>query len=489
MRSELLLLAVLLGLLGHHAYFFYGHFGFDDLHYAELANDLLHGRSDFANQYSYRIVPIGLTALSYAAFGISDWSSAVPALLASVLILYVFYRLFRYVHFWMLVLALVAYFAMPWNLFYSDKLMPDIFVSAFCFGGWAAYLQYRTKGRAGPQVQAMLAAVFLFLAFNSKGTVILLVPLFTVYLIHDLLRGKWRFWLTFTAVCAGLLMIYLSAVYLLTGSALARFSAIAGTHYLNPCSYDILPRAELVNRLTYGFYGLIQNAGMLPHFIVALAGLGVISYRGKADRRAVFYPATTLLSLAFINFMTISLTSYNPVCLDPRHILLFSPIMSVCSVFTLAAILRILGWRTDTWGVRIAAVVASALLLYPTLRQVRYGTTLGYEKVKSAYTELIEVTPRPVVVYGSEVSKNLGRYYTGFAGETEGIYFRNLDALPDCPIGGSDTTRYLLQSWYADWHAGLSRVGIAKQVTASEVEVEAASLQVSALELSTLRCR
>ena len=488
MRKKLLLLAVLLGLIGHHAYFFYGHFGFDDLHYAELANDLLQGRVNFDNQYSYRIVPIGLTALSYAAFGISDWSSALPALLASAIILFVFYRLFRFVHLWMLVLALVAYFGMPWNLFYSDKLMPDIFVSAFCFGGWAAYLQYRTKGRAGPQVQAVTAAVCLFLAFNSKGTVILLVPLFTVYLIHDLLRGRWRFWLTFTGVCVGVLMIYLSAVYLLTGSALARFSAIAGTHYLNPCSYDILPRAELWSRLTFGFYGLIRSAGMLPHVVIAVGGLGVIAYGGKAYRGAAFYPITTLLSLASINFMTISLTSYNPVCLDPRHILLFSPILSVCSVLTLAAILRVFGWRADTWRFRLAAVVASGLLLYPTLRQVRYGTTLGYEKVKFAYTELIEVTPRPVALYGSEVSKNLGRYYTGFTGEKEGIYFRNLEALPDCPIGDSDTTRYLLRSWYADWHAGVSRDAVAEQVTAAGVEVEAASLQVPGLDLSAVRC-
>ena len=488
MRMKLLLLAVVLGLIGHHAYFFYGHFGFDDLHYAELASELLHGRVDFANQYSYRIVPIGLTALSYAAFGISDWSSAVPALLASAIILFIFYRLFRFVHFWMLVLALVAYFGMPWSLFYSDKLMPDIFVSAFCFGGWAAYLQYRTRGRAGPQVQAVIAAVCLFLAFNSKGTVILLVPLFTVYLIHDLLRGRWRFWVTFSIVSAVLLTIYLGVVYALTGSPFARFSAIEGTHYLNPCSYDILPRAELVNRLTTGFYGLIQDAGMLPHLVFAVIGLAVISYGGRAHRSALLYPLTTIVSLLSVNFMTISLTSYNPVCLDPRHILLFSPIMSVCSVLTLATILRVLGWRTDTWGFRVVAVVASALLLYPTLRQVRYGTTLGYENIKASYTELITVTPRPVVIYGSEVTKNLGRYYTNFTGEEGAIYFRNLNALPDCPVGGSDTTRYLLQSWYTDWHAGVSRSEISEQVTTSGVEVEAASLLVPGLELSTLRC-
>ncbi len=449
---------------------------------------MLHGRVNFANQYSYRIVPIGLTALSYAAFGISDWSSALPAWLASVLIIYIFYRLFRDVHFWMLVLALVAYFGMPWNLFYSDKLMPDIFVSAFCFGGWAAYVRYRTDSRAGPRVLAVVAAVCLFLAFNSKGTVILLVPLFAAYLVNDLLRGRWRFWLTFTAVCAGLLTIYLGTVHLLTGSTFARFSAIAGTHYLNPCSYDILPRAELVNRLTYGFYELIRSAGMLPHLAVAVIGLGVVAYGGKAYHGAAFYPVTTLLSLASINFMTISLTSYNPVCLDPRHILLFSPILSVCSVLTLAAILRVFGWRADTWRFRLTAVVASGLLLYPTYQQVRYGTTLGYGTIKAAYAELIEVTPRPVVLYGSEVSKNLGRYYMGFAGEGKGIYFRNLNTLADCPSGPSDTTRYLLQSWYADWHAGLSRAAITKSVAAHGTTASVSELKVSGLELSGLEC-
>ena len=488
MGKQLFLLAVGVGLILHHAYFFYGHFGFDDLHYAELAQRLLRGQFDYANQYSYRIVPIGLTALSYQLFGLEDWSSALPALLATGGILYLLYRIFRTAPSWQLALAVVFYLAMPWDVFYSDKLMPDIFVSVFGFGAWVAYHQYRTKQGAGPQVQGIWAAFALFLTFNSKGTVILLVPQFLLYLLHDAVRGRWRFWLTTTAVCILLLTLYFWGIYILTGAAFARFQAIAGTHYLNPCSYDILPQEELVNRLTHGFYTLVSAAGMLPHLAIALLGGGAILYRGKSYATALFYPATTVMAFLSINFMTISLTSYNPVCLDPRHIMLFSPIMSVCSVFTLAAVAQIFHWRTESRTFRLCLVLLSALLLLPTVRQVRYGTTLHYAEVKTAFEQLIQVTPRPVVIYGSEVSKNLGRYAMGFKGEAQGVYFRNLTALPACATGGVDTSRYLLRTWYADWHAGLSRAKIDEMVNGSGVARSPADLRVGGLELEEVVC-
>ncbi|CAH1002020.1 hypothetical protein LEM8419_02935 [Neolewinella maritima] len=491
MGKKVFLLAVAAALFLHHAYFFYGYFGFDDLHYAELAHRLLRGEVDFANQYTYRILPLAVTAGSYHMFGVSDWSSALPALLASVVVLYLFYRVFRTGPFYLLLLAVVGYLGMPWNLFYSDKLMPDIYVSAGCFGGWVAYHQCRVGSGRGARVLGLLAACSLFLAFNSKGTVILLVPLFASYFLGDLLqRRRWRFWLTLSAATLVLLGVYFYGLHALTGSALARFEAIAGTHYLNPCSYDILPRQQLIERLTTGFYTLIRDAGILPHAGIAMLGGGYLLTIGRSvAAHALFYPATALLSLLSINFMTISLTSYNPVCLDPRHILLFSPILSVCSTLTIAAILRHSGWRSDGWPFRLFLLGLCVLLLLPAVRQVKYGTSLEYSKVRRAYTELIDSSPRPVVFYGSEVSRNLGNFYTGYTGETEGIHFRNFTQLSDCSVTQADTTRYLLQSWYADWHAGLSRQAITTEVRSHAVERDPSDLTVPGLELERIRCR
>jgi hypothetical protein len=485
-RKGLLFVAVGWVLI-HHLFFYYGHFGFDDLHYAELAHDLYRGRVDFANQYTYRIVPLALWGLSYQLFGIHDWSSALPGLILTAGILGMLYVEFRKQPVWMFGLATAAFFGMKWNLFYSDKIMADTFVSAFVFGGWAWYHLQRTR-RMPATVAGIFAAASLFLAFNSKGTLILIAPLFLVYLLFDLSVKRWSFWRTFIPGSVVLLGLYFLASAIVVGTPLARFQAIEGTHYLNPCSYDVLPFDVLVDRLTWGFYGLLKASGLLVHAVFALSALLLYAIKPHADRAMLVYPATVLGCLLSINFMTISLVSYNPVCLDPRHILLFSPIVSVCSAYTFAGLCRTVGVTTRGPLFYGGVLLVSAALLYPSFALTTYSPTLKYAETKRRFHELIAELPRPAVVYGSEVSKNLGAYYTSFRGTEEGLYFRNIDHLPPCPVGRPDTARYLIQNWYADWHADRSGESIDTVLLRRGMSRKASSIRIPEIQTEELYC-
>ena len=463
MKGLLVVTAALLLVL-HHLLFFYGYLGYDDLHYAELADALNRGQFDLANPFSYRVVPLALTALSYRIFGIVDTASSLPALLATGGILYGFYYVFRDRPPWMLALALLFYFGMKWNVFYSDKLMTDQFVSAFGFGAWVAYWRCRHAGNQC--TTALLAAVCLFLAFNSKGTLILLVPLFATYCLYDLGRGRrWEHWATLAGALLLLLVGYFTLFYFRSGDPLVRFRAIEATHYLNACSFDQLGPEVLFDRLTRGFWFLLMDGGLLVHAVIAVGLLVVLAYQKQLRTAAAFYPLTVVLCLLSINFMTISLTSYNPVCKDPRHILMFSPILSICSVFSVRSLYRLLEWPTD-W--RLLPILLLAVgLLYPTVKLVRYGPTLGYTGVSEALTRLVEQAPRPAVFYGSEVTKNLANYTSDFRGPETGLHFRNLNELPSCPHPSGDTTRYLLLNWYGDWHAQTDRETLIDQLAAT----------------------
>ena len=136
-----MLLLSLIFLVIHHTHFFYGHFGYDDLHYAELAHELTKEKMDFTDHYSYRWPILVMTAISYQIFGISDFSSAIPAILISSGILFLMFGEFRKHPFAMLI-AVLLFFMIRWNLFYTDKLMPDIFVSGFVFLAWISYTKF-----------------------------------------------------------------------------------------------------------------------------------------------------------------------------------------------------------------------------------------------------------------------------------------------------------------------------------------------------------
>ncbi|MCK4989494.1 MAG: hypothetical protein KAS29_03375, partial [Bacteroidales bacterium] len=79
----------------YHLFGYTGHFGYDDLHYAELASDLLKGSVNFEDHYAYRFPVVLATALSYLIFGISDFSSSLPALFITFSILLIVFSILR----------------------------------------------------------------------------------------------------------------------------------------------------------------------------------------------------------------------------------------------------------------------------------------------------------------------------------------------------------------------------------------------------------
>lgn len=70
-----------------------GHYGFDDILYARLAHDVLHGTVDWSDHFAFRWTTIGFTALSYLVLGVNDVASSIPALAAGIFILYIVHRI------------------------------------------------------------------------------------------------------------------------------------------------------------------------------------------------------------------------------------------------------------------------------------------------------------------------------------------------------------------------------------------------------------
>lgn len=312
----------------HHLLAYKGHYGVDDMEYASLANDLLNGQLDFENHYSYRFPIIFLTALSYQVFGINDFASALPSLFIGFLILGIVYKVLKGKGLKALLLGLFMTSLSPWILFYSDKLMPDIYVALSVLASLYAVWKIKYESSYKLKYSILLAFALLF-GFMSKGTIVLILPLLLYYLVSDLIHKRnFKFWRGSIAIGILLLILYFLAIGWWTGDVFKRFEAISNNSYLNPCSYSEQPIIYLLRRISYQFWELTLKEGILMPYVFILVYMMTRNKKAlfKMEYKEDFWVISAFVLLLSSNFMSISLSSYSPLCLDVRHYLFLLPV-------------------------------------------------------------------------------------------------------------------------------------------------------------------
>lgn len=337
-----------------------GHFGYDDMQYAELAAGLLKGEVDFDDHFTFRFPVIAATALSYQLFGINDFASSLPAMVLTILTLVIVYAMLRRHGLQTTVLGLGLTATSQFILLYSNKLMPDIYLAFFTLTAAWFYYRDRYESPKHTVLNAVAFAMSLWFGFMSKGTVVLLLPWLLYLFVADCLQkrnGKFWRWATLTgAVC---LMVYFAAIKLMTGEFFYRFKSIAQNSYLNTCSYDQQPIAILLKRLYHDFFDMTVTSGMAVPMVCVVAAF--ISRKGRQLLRipdgTSFFVVSAMLLFLSSNFMTISATSYVPMCVDPRHYLFIVPVAAIAT----ALFLRQRPTRVQVYSV---AVLFAALSIY-----------------------------------------------------------------------------------------------------------------------------
>lgn len=331
-ENSILLIFIIIVIL-FHIFGYTGHFGFDDLHYAELANDLINGQFNVEDHYAYRLPVILFTSLFYLIFGISDLASSLPAMLVTITILVIVFNILRQNGLMTIITGLSLVTFSHWFLFYSDKLMPDIYVALSVVSALAVIHHYKYKsGRSRIFLHAILLAFSLLFGFMAKGTIVLIIPLLLFLVITDiLLKRDLKFWLHSMVAGVAMLAAYLLLIRIFTGDMMKRFEAIAGNSYLNLCSYDRQPPVVLLKRIFFGFFELSVYQAFVTGLIFVVASLiqkKVRVYFRFNDSFSFFLVSALILFLSS-SFMTISLHSYAPMCLDPRHYLFLVPVTSI----------------------------------------------------------------------------------------------------------------------------------------------------------------
>ncbi|MBL4708532.1 MAG: glycosyltransferase family 39 protein [Flavobacteriales bacterium] len=334
LKKKILFSLYLLALIIYRIYGYSGHFGFDDMEYAEMSHQLLLGEADFSNHFTYRFSIIFPTAISYFLFGINDWSSSFPTMVASALVLLLVYRLLRKESIATISIALTMTLFSEWFLFYSNKLMVDVYVCLGILSIIYSLYQIRFQQDEKTTKYAILFALSLIFSFMAKGTVILILPLLLFLFIHDIFhRRHILFWKKSIILSSLVLMLYFILIHFLTGDFTSRFSAIESNGYINRCSYVMQESAVFIKRITRDFFEMLRNEGPARGFVFVISAL---LFGKKLHFLSLKTPLSFFLICSFIlflssNFMSISLNGYNPMCIDLRHYLWLIPISAIAT--------------------------------------------------------------------------------------------------------------------------------------------------------------
>jgi hypothetical protein len=493
--NSILLIYILIAVL-YHLFGYTGHFGFDDIHYAELASGLLNGDLDFGDHYAYRFPVLLLTALSYLIFGISDFASSLPALAVTISILIIVFNILREHGLQVILTGLSLTTFSNWFLFYSDKLMPDMYVALSVIWALAVIHRYKyTSNRSHTALHAILFALALLFGFMSKGSIVLMLPLLLFLLVKDMIQKRdLKFWGYSLVSGLSLLAIYLFTIWLFTGNVMGRFDAIASNSYLNQCSYDQQSLRILLKRIFAGFFGLSIYQSLATGFIFVFAVLfqkqGLRFFRLN-DSFSFFLVSAIILFLSS-SFMSISFSSYSPMCLDPRHYLFLIPVASIPAARIIAGFLEsrryglqviialliitvisfflqgktfwllylpllglfaiyLLPGKSIRFQYLFISLFSAILLLIP-LDMVRYAQKVKYRVQREIAKEHVLENNSDCIIVTDEIQKRLLNYYSGFD-EIQALRFLSFDEFEADPAIAED--KLLLLNWHTRYLSGL----------------------------------
>lgn len=446
-------------IVANHIFGYLGHYGYDDMQYAEIANQVLQGTIDYSDHYFYRWPTVLLTALSYKIFGINDFASSLPAMGISIGILLLVFSILKRYSLFVLFIGLSILTLANWFLFYTDKLMPDIFVAFFMLCAVTVIYQYKFIAKeTQPLKYASLLAISLLFGFLAKETIALFLPVLAYLFVVDVFITKKRtFWVYSTLITFGLFILYFLLLYALTGDAFIRFKTILDNRYFSDCSYHELPVIYVIKRVTYQFYEMLIRSGMF-FFIVLLLPVFITKKQKEVwtmSNELSFFSVVGLILVLSSNFMSISYTEYIPMCLDARHYLFIFPISSIVAaividkylnklinfrlIFILTGVVAILsfiieeqffwihyfplfvlffaagfmGFQTNKMKFIFAILFFAILSIIPVQNIIAYRNT-EYHTQKQAIIEHIIEKQENGVVISNEVQTRENKYYCGF---------------------------------------------------------------------------
>jgi len=330
-RKKIILACFILLMLVDVIFTFAGFYGNDDINYARYAAGIVHNGISFSpafDQYQLRWATVYSTAFFYWIFGINTFTSTLSSAISFALCGILLYKILRYQKTGIYFLSMALFFFARSVIFYSHRLLPDPTMCLAVFWMYYSYRSYLLKNHK-PFLYGIQYSFALFLAIICKETIIIALPLFAILFLRDVLKKQhFHFWKMVILLSFAFLSLYLLYFKISTGDFFYRYSVLLRKSYFNECSFDQLPFIFTLKRIGYELWRAMLLNG---DFVIYLPGIISAIYRKKIaftgiEKTDIF---SFLILLTCANFMTISVSSYVPLCHSPRHFLFLFPFAAI----------------------------------------------------------------------------------------------------------------------------------------------------------------
>lgn len=327
--NRIIILAVFCAvLLLHLALIYAGFYGGDDINFSRYAAELAHegfSKGIPTDHFQLRWTPIVFTAFFYKLWGVNDFTSGLFSTMCISLCGLIIYKMIRKQNILVYLFTMLLFFFSRAMVFYAHRLLADAPVCLAVLSMYYFYSCCRFKSR-GNGVAFALAMLF---GIMSKESIVIALPLFAVLLFRDLFKKRnYNFWATAIGLSVLLVFLYLLYFRITTGDFFFRYHLLIRHSYMNICSFDQLPFIYTVRRITYELWLAMLLNGDLLIILPAVAGVIYLKKISATGLKKIDVYAFLVLLLC-ANFMTISWSSYIPLCHDPRHFIFIIPFAAI----------------------------------------------------------------------------------------------------------------------------------------------------------------
>ncbi|WP_041738681.1 glycosyltransferase family 39 protein [Echinicola vietnamensis] len=412
--------ALFTGLLFFMALWYWGYDGVtfsDDISYLDLGYRFWNGLPfQEVDLFNYRWGTYVLPGFITYIFGFNDHLASLPSLVSYMMTLMLIWKVLT--EYLAKNVFVIFFCSSVYLLHFLPKVYPD---SLLVF--WVALIPVSAIYRhQKPFLAGMIMAAAFFIGFCTKETIILLAPLPILLFIFDTKKDKKPLFYTYFFLCMAVLVIaYLGYFYVKFDDPFLRFRSIEQGHYISPYSFYDKGWTAVAERLTFSPILTFIERTFWIWIVLSVPGL-VRAFKHDKDLHLIFALASLCLLVGFW-FMTTSLSFYSPLPLNPRHLIILLPILSVnialeakrwtnnffwnrfatlWIAFGGIVSLGLLDWKLAAFYFSFAAVLLfvpvkwkpacmAVLLLFPVLASVAYQRELKhFDHFKNVFTKTID---------------------------------------------------------------------------------------------------
>jgi hypothetical protein len=332
---------LLLGIVFLVFYWIWGYDGItfsDEVAYLQLGHQLWSNESVVSDyHFTSRWGAFLFSGLFTNLLGFSDRYGSIATLIFYLLTLSVLWRVTPSgLRKW----AVLFFIGNVYLLHFLTKVYPDGFLILWVTLIPAAAVWRHDK----PFAAACVMVTSFFIGFCTKETIVFLAPFPLLLFLADL-RGRHslNFYYYSGGIAVILAILYFGYYQWQFGDWLYRFKSVNEGHYISEYTYHDKGLANILKRITYlPILTFIERTYWL-WWIMALPGI----YYGikKKDSMAFEFGASALCLLIGFWFMTSTLEFYNPIYLNPRHLIILVAPLSICIALGAKYWLHSLQWK------------------------------------------------------------------------------------------------------------------------------------------------